>query len=382
MRSLRSLHRRPAVVVLKSSALTAALSLIACTPIAPNSPEREPITESAELEGSMAPFARTMPGAWEVIYESGERVTTTWSSGPGGRSIRLFTTGNAASGGPWREFEVVYVDPVSGTLRTLGLGCFAHHVAEGAMHIDQNVWTSDVTLYQTNAKRTLRLVRTFDGPDSFQSRLSEETSPGRYEVLTEWRHTRIPEPPLDGAAGPSEAIRSTARLPASLVALADRGWIVARSDESRSGTQLDAAFAWIPYADVVDLRFSRSEDDGSEDRLVDVVVHRHTGRGTLRAMAWTARGGVFEGDVTIAPDGALESTLDGADDRGPSRYRIRVDFDAQGNGRGRVWQGDAAEPLYDVRIDAARGAGPAAADLTQGESRPVRRASGQADSSR
>ncbi len=303
-----------------------------------------------DAEGPMAPLARTMPGAWEVVYASGERVVRTWSPGPGGHSMRVFTTGSGASGEPWREFDVIYKDPALGTLRTLEIGCHAQRVAEGTMRIDGNVWVTDLVLHQSNDRRTLRMVRRFDGPDSYVARLSERTSRGSYEVLTEWLHTRIPLPPVDGAAGPNESLRSSSRLPAPLVSLADRGWAVAGVEESRSRTRLDARCAWIPYADVVDLRFARAGGDASEDRLLDVLIHHHTGRGTLRIIAWTVHGGVFSGDATVAPDGSLESTLEGSDDRGPSRYRMRLDFDAGGGGRGRLWSGDEAEPLYDLSI--------------------------------
>jgi hypothetical protein len=71
--------------------------------------------------------------------------------------------------------------------------------------------------------------------------------------------------------------------------------------------------------------------------LLDAYFYHHTGANSLRCLALSERGGVYEGDVTLLDGGALQLDLKGYEGDRVAPHVVRFDFEQNGILRHRVW---------------------------------------------
>ncbi|HZW10430.1 MAG TPA: hypothetical protein VFF69_11055 [Phycisphaerales bacterium] len=299
--------------------------------------------------GPMAPFARMIPGEWKMTVESGTSSFRTWHWGPGRHSMRVMTDGFDAAGNPWRDLDVFYWHPGGGQVREFGVSQFARGVTEGAITFEGETWRSDFDLFQTGGRRTLRLIWDFDGPDRYHATL-QEASPGesrRYTTLVEWDLLRTspssPPRPLavEGATKPSDLLRPLELLLGT--------WEAKMGQAIAGALHTRATLEWIPLADAIYARVLAPANHGEPAHLLDAYLYHHTGAGTLRCLALSERGGVYEGDVTVLDDGALQLGLKGYEGGQQATHVVRIDFGGDDALRTRAWSLEGDERT--LRLD-------------------------------
>lgn len=320
-----------------------ALSLLT-TPIActqaytqPSDSEETPAPTSADGSGPMANFAILEAGEWHLRDIHAD----TWRWGPGKHSIRSHTVGTDGSGNPWREMAIYYWHPRLEQIRVLSLHpdipSVGRGIAEGSIEFDGRTLTGKADLYQTRHPkpnhRRLAHHWTFDGPDRYREALLEDSGRG-YETLVEWDYVRSMErrpPPQPGDEKPtiSENLKPLAALLGQWEQLFDGE--VASEQNSRLDIQ------WAQYLDLITVRLDVTINDDESDHLYDVYLYHHLGTNSLRCLAMSKSGGVYEGEVVLLPDGALECDLRGFVGDLKNRHVARLDFEGDGTLRRRVW---------------------------------------------
>ena len=327
-------HRAPTQLALLAT-------LLACSSV---HDEREPAHP-------MASFERMVSGEWQMRRdESSPDVTQfdVWSWGPGKHSVRVQTDGSGGDGGPWRELQVLYWHPGREQVCLLGLVPHGWGVAEGTIRFDDESGDATFDLYQHGNRRALSVRWAFDGADRMRETLVEDG----LTTLAEWSWFRS-EPASSKSPHP---LPSTPELTESLQALAPLLGHTWRVDgEWATGERLEfrSTLEWVPYATAVEARASTTTDGDESIPLLDLYFYDHTGRTQLRCLALTAWGGVYEGDVTVLEDGALELDLKGYEGERVAPLAARFDLHDDGSARGRVWslEGSERTVLFDARLE-------------------------------
>ncbi len=327
----------------------AALLFIAALP-APASAQQPTIPTRTEHADPMAPFARMMPGEWRMTVQSGASMYDTWHWGPGRHSVRVMTDGSGADGNPWREVQVYYWHPLRNEVRLLGLSPYARGVAEGTIRFEGDTAEAVIDMHQTRDRRELALRWSFEGPDRYHEKLLEKTGPEGFGLLAEWDHNRS-DPPVRAHAAPAGAEPELAQRLNAFAPLLNHTWQTETDKPTGGATSIRTAFQSIPYADAIYARSWIPVDNGASGHLFDIYLYHHTGAGVLRCLALSDRGAVYEGDVAVLDGGALRFDLTGAKGDRTVPLLVRLDFDADGSVRQRVWAGSAAEgtPVLDLR---------------------------------
>jgi hypothetical protein len=297
----------------------------------------------------MAPFARMIPGEWRMTAEGGTSMYDTWRWGPGRHSVRVMTDGFGADGAPWREVQVYYWHPGRKEIRLLGLSPFARGVSEGTIKFQADTAVAAFDIHQTRGRRELALHWSFDGPDTYRETLLEKNDADVLIPLVEWRHIRS-DPPADALPPAGDEMRLAERLKALAPLLAHQ-WVATGDRTSGQASPIRSTFQWVPYADAIYARTWTPAADGVSKHLLDTYLYHHTGANSLRALALSDRGGVYEGDLTVLDGGNLQLDLTGSEADKTVHLVVRLDFDADGSMRQRVWSGSAAEgtPVLDLR---------------------------------
>lgn len=300
-------------------ALSLSITLSACTPRKNDSPDTTPVP--VVVADPMASFAQLVGDEWKTTAQSGTSMFHTWHWGPGKHSIREMTDGSGADGNPWRDLRVMYWHPALKQVRLLGLSPYAGGVAEGTIRFEGETAEAVVDMYQTGARRKLKSLWKFDGPDKYHDELMETTGPDGYSPLAAWDRVRV-MPPATKRPFAVEGVKPSERLKA-LEPLLGHIW-EAKSD----ALHIRSTVEWVPLTAGVYVRVVTPKADGEPGHLLDAYIYHHTGTGKLRCLALTDRGGVYEGDVTT-PDGGLQLDLTG--------HTVRFDFEKDGTVRQRVW---------------------------------------------
>ena len=335
-----------------------ALSLIpasiACNHVHAQPSDFEPIHErrSAADTSPLAGFAVMEEGQWNL----GSIHADTWHWGPGRYSIRSHTVGADGDGNPWREMAIYYWHPGLEQIRVISLHpdipAIGRGIAEGSVEFDGQTFTGRVDLYQTGRPKPVhrRLAHhwTFDGPDRYHEKLLENAGRG-YETLVEWdyvrseKQARKPTLPEGDAPLPSANLKPLVPLLGS--------WVVrpAEVDERETAAQLH--FEWAEYLDLIMVRLETADAKASANSFCDVYLYHHVGTNTLRCLALTRSGGVYEGELKLLPDGALETELKHSESGASNRCFARLDFEDDGSLRVRMWTEADGERLlaHDVR---------------------------------
>ncbi|MFG0318549.1 MAG: hypothetical protein ACF8XB_14840 [Planctomycetota bacterium JB042] len=325
----------------------AALAAVVSTAATCGGPTRTPTT--SDVASSWAGFARMPGGEWRLTLESGNRMFDTWSWGPGRHSIRRETAGAGAAGEPWRALEVVHRRPGLDEFRLFGLSPFARGVTEGTTTFDGDVVDAVFELHQTGARRDMRRRWVFDGPDRYRATLSEATGAGDYVPLGEWEYVRSETlTPVEPRADDERPERSAHLVP--LDPFVGRTFAAEGVRDGADVLRVRSTVEWIPSADYVRVRAVEETGDGASIPLLDAYVYHHTGRDALRLLALSREGGVYEGDVIELEGGALRFDLRGHDGERVVEVEVRLDLEADGSVRQRVWALDGSErtPSLDV----------------------------------
>jgi hypothetical protein len=256
------------------------------------------------------------------------------------------TDGIGGDGKPWRALGVVYWHPGRKEVRSLELSTYAAGVAEGTVKFEGDASEAIVDMYQTGAHRNLKSRWTFHGPDKYHDELMETTTgPDGYFPLAAWDWFRVAPP-----ATPRSRAVEGAKLPENLKAfepLLGHTWETmgeTTGEWAAGGTlHVQSTFEWVPLANGIYGRTLAQRKDAEPTHLLDAYFYHHTGAGVLRCLALSNKGGVYEGDMTVLDDGALQLELKGYEGSRLVPKVVRFDFEQGGTLRHRVWSVEGAE---------------------------------------
>lgn len=342
-----------------------AVSLVAaptaCSSVADEGPDvrREQAAASVEAADPMAGFARLVGGEWLHRSPGAQwQMVTTWHWGPGRRSMRAMTEGTDASGAPWHEMRVFYWQPRLEEVRLLGLSPFGRGVSEGWIQFDGDSAHGLFDLEQILGHREMGLRWTFDGPDAYHDELLEATGPAGLQWMNAWDLVRSKEPPAPRPRAKA-AKREPSKLPELVEALVGRTWEARSAPAGTDPLHLRTTFEYVPYADGMHARVSAPSESGERAHLFDAYVYHHTGTGRVRVLALSREGGVYEGDVDVLADGALELVAKACEGDQVVPLVVRLDLGSSAALRMRVWsiQGTERVPMFDVLHEASARAG-------------------------
>ncbi|MEY3142779.1 MAG: hypothetical protein RLY21_1272 [Planctomycetota bacterium] len=123
-------------------------------------------------------FAHLASGEWTTTLASGEVLRETWRWGPDGRSLRVTGRGEPDATTPWREEQVFFVDPSTGTVRVRGTNSFRDGSFEGTVTFGERSAEAHFVLTQEGQRRHLVRRWSFLGEDLFETELLEFVDPG------------------------------------------------------------------------------------------------------------------------------------------------------------------------------------------------------------
>lgn len=300
--------------------------------------ERSAAVDAAVEASPMASFAIMEEGQWNL----GSIHADIWRWGPGKHSIQSHTVGTDGSGRPWREMAIYYWHPGLEQIRVLSLHPdipgIGRGVAEGSIEFDGRTLTGQADLYQTGRQKPThrRLAHrwTFNGPDRYHEALLENSGRG-YETLAEWDYVRTEKQPTKQIDPEAEAPRPSENL-TSLVPLLGE-WKEPGDSTGATKQHFTLNIQWAEYLDLVSVRMDVTNKDDETDHLYDVYLYHHLGTNSLRCLALSESGGVYEGEVVLLPDGALECDLRGFAGDLETRNVARLDFEGDGTLRKRIW---------------------------------------------
>lgn len=301
----------------------------------------------AKVIDPIAPFTRMVGGEWKMSAAPGTDLAAgvglydIWHWGPGKHSLRVMTDGLGGDGNPWRALQVVYWHPGHKQVRSLTLSTFRAGVAEGTIRFEGEASEAVIDLYQTGNRRNLKSRWTFDGPDKYLEELLESTG-GEYFLLAAWNRNRVALPTtprsrvVEGAPKPSERLKA-------FKSLLDQTWEAKGDWTAGDALHIQSAFEWVPLANGIYVRTLALTKDTEPAHILDAYVYHHTGTNSVRCLALSSRGGVYDGDVTAVDGGALQLDLKGYDGDKIVSYVARIDFEKDGTVRLRLWSMGGAE---------------------------------------
>jgi hypothetical protein len=225
----------------------------------------------------------------------------------------------------------------------------ARGVTEGTIKFEGDNAEGTFDLYQTGGRRKMGRRWTFDGPDKYHETLLEATGTDGLKPLTAWDHVRS-RPPATPRPRTVEGAKPSKHLMA-LEPLLGRTWEAQGEWVAGGAFYTRTSFEWVPLADAIYARVLTPSKDGEPGHLLDAYFYHHTGTGTLRCLALSARGGVYEGDLSSLDGGALQIDLKGYEGERVIPLVVRLEFDQDRTLRQRVWALDGTKRslLLDVR---------------------------------
>ncbi len=338
-----SSSRRPQRTVQARHMLTAVTlfaALSACSRLPDKSPDaqRGATPAAAGRTDPLASFALLIPGVWRQTAASGQSMYHTWHWGPGRGSIRRMTVGAGANGKPWYELQVFYRHPKRRQVCVLGLSPFARGVSEGTIRFEGDHADGVADLYQLGVHRRMGLRWAFDGPDLYHDTLLEATGQDGFEPLVVFDNVR-----MTSAAAPRPAFVEGAKPSGYLEAFKPflgHTWEGNGELSDGGAIQTRTTLEWIPIVDAIYVRVTVPTTEGEPAHLLDAYIYHHTGAGVLRCLAHSNTGGVYEGDVSVAEDGAVQMDLNGYEGERSGRYIVRLGFESDGTVRSRIRSAD------------------------------------------
>jgi len=264
--------------------------------------------------------------------------------------MRQIIDGTVADDDPWRELTVIYWHPGRKQVCLWSVSPFARSVGEGSIEIRGDTADAIYDLYQTGNHRYMGLHWTFGGPDQYHETLLEATGPEGLQPLVEWDHfrtwSRTHAPTQDAGVQPTPSAHLQVIVPLL-------GYTWEASDSSAAGnlSHIKTGFEYIPYADAVYMRTMALTEGDEPTHLLDAYLYHHPGTDTLRCLALSNSGSVYEGDVTARNDGAFQLDLKGYEGTKEVIYVLQFDFEPEGTLRQRAWSTEGAKRtlMLDIR---------------------------------
>ncbi|HPF39580.1 MAG TPA: hypothetical protein P5081_02955 [Phycisphaerae bacterium] len=308
----------------------------------------------------MASFARMEAGEWRL----GSIQFDTWQWGPARRSMRALTVGTDGQGNPWRELVVYYWRPDRRRVCLLGfhpdIPGVGRGVASGEIEFRGETITTRFDLFQPRAPegrpRRMGGRWVFDGPDKYHEALLEDNGAG-LQPLAEWDYVRSMERSAGAATAEDRTLKPSKNLAAFEPLLGH--WRARGKTALRGEFDIESSFEWATYLDVITLRVMEAYQGGGSTHALDAYVYHHVGSNSLRCLALSASGAVYEGGVSVPEDGALQLNLTGCEADGKTEYLLRFDSESDGALRQRVWSVDGerralALDIRHRRVDSRR----------------------------
>ena len=275
--------------------------------------------------GPLAGFARFTGGEWRGTFPGGTSAVHSWHWGPGKHSMRKMTDAPTST---WAG-EVVYWHPgrkqvcvlsMHGDIPGVGRGS-----GDGTIKFEGEGTDGVFDLYQPRGLRKLAVRQVFEGLDKYHEVLLEDGGAG-FKPLAEWDFVRVKERTVERPR-PAAPVTPLEHMKAFEALLG--GW-----EAEGVGSTLE----WVPSLEMV---YARAVSVGGE-HLLDAYFYRHVKTNTLRCLALSNAGGVYEGDVRVIEGGALEMDFKGYEGERVLPRMVRVEFEKDGAVRGRVWGGEGA----------------------------------------
>lgn len=305
---------------------------------------------TAEDDNPMTEFARMVGGEWKMTLKSGTSLYDSWHWGPGKRSLRVMTDGLSADGTPWSTLEVVYWHPRHKQVRllnmhpdVLGVG---RGVGEGTFTFKGENAEAIFDLYQPLGRRDIARRWKFDGPDKYHAILLEATGPAGYKPLAEWDYARsktLTQRTVDGSPKPSERLKAFEHW-------MGHTWEATGKWVNGIAVHTQATVEWVPLLDAVYLRILSPRTGNEPEHLLDAYFYHHLGVDRLRCLALSNTGGVYEGDIAVLDDGALQLELKCYEGEQVTDHVIRFEFESNGSIRQRVWSQKGTERTLKLDI--------------------------------
>ena len=338
-------------------ALSLLVSSPACSSAPRESPDLAPTREPApaEADDPMASFARLVGGEWRVTFASGESASHAWHWGPGQHSMSRLTYGSAGGSdatNPWAG-EVMYWHPGLGQVRVLSLHedipGVGRGVAEGTIRFEGETTEAVLDLDQPRGRRRLGSRQSFEGPDKYHEVLLEDGGSG-LQPLNSWDfvrdEARSPTPPPAAQPAPLE-------LPERwkpFEALVGSTWESTGDSAGGGALRIRSTFEWVPSLEVVVARAHALDGQGQATHRLDAYLFRDVRTEALRCLALTDRGGVYEGELTVRDEGALQLDLTFYEGQRGVPHVAQFDLEDEGRLRTRAWSldGGARTLVLDV----------------------------------
>ncbi len=310
-----------------------------------NGPWRKPESAPAKIADPMASFARMETGEWRRPTLTLIDMFEVWQWGPGKHSMLAQTFGTGIDREPVRNLELFYWHPGRQQVCLLGLSPFARGVSEGTIKFEGDTADAVFDLYQTRDHRKMGLRWTFAGPDNYHSILLEATGPEGLKQMNAWDYVRFKtltsKPPIaEEATKPSEHLKI-------FESLLGHTWEAKGEWGPTAGEafHIQTTFEWVPYANAIHARtFALTKDGvGEPAHVLDAYLYHHTGANVVRCLALSKSGSVYEGDVSVLEDGALQLDLKGYEGERVVPQVVRFDFEQGETLRQRVWSLEGTE---------------------------------------
>lgn len=295
-----------------------------------------------EVARALKPYERFLGGVWRCVFSDGIAQHDAWSWGPGRQSLLRTTDGLAGDGTRWRAFQVVYVDPRDGRVRSFAMSPHAGGVARGELRFEGEVLEQRMEMHQTGGVRELDLRHVFDGPDRYRATLSEHHATSATVEMAVWDYERVAasESTLP-AAQSNEPSRTRLRAFASYVG---SSW---RAPSAGDGSpSLRTELAWMPQVAALRARvYAEASSDARNGgtALLDAYVYELPLEASLRVLALAHDGDVYEGSAEAHENGRLELQFFGYEGQRVGTYLMDLARDASGKLRESVWRMNGAE---------------------------------------
>jgi hypothetical protein len=215
----------------------------------------------------------------------------------------------------------------------------------GTIRLEGDEAEATFDLYQSRVRRAMKSRWAFEGRDVYRETLLESVGGAAYQPLVEWRIVR--DAPRGAADAVARGAEKALALPERLSALEP---FVGSTWETRVGAEgavrVRSTFERIAVIDAIYVRVTATDagEEGGADRhaaepahILDAYIYDHTGTGAIRCLALSARGGVYEGDVTVLEGGGLGIELTASEVGGSGSFVVRFDPEEGGSVRHRVW---------------------------------------------
>lgn len=320
-------------------------ALLLCTAVHGENPSVDPEQEAAAVQvtNPMESFARMVSGQWQVTFQSrATMMFDIWNWGPGRHSMQVQTDGTGAAGEPWRGLQVYYWHPGRKQVCLLGLSPFLKGVSAGTISFEGETADAVYDLYQAGRRREMGLRWTFDGPDRYRETMLEASGSAGLKPLNELEFVRSKTLTAESPRTDEAGLKPSKHLKA-LESLVGHTWEATGDWATGGAFQIRSTLEWVPHADFISARSVALTSDGESTHLLDAYVYHHNGTDSLRCLALSNRGTVYEGDLTVLEDGSLQFDLKSYEGDQIGTHVMRLDFEQGGTLRDRAWSVEGAE---------------------------------------